>query len=46
MNEGGFHSDEISETDDELVNTEIEERVRLKNKRENDKHVLRVYDKP
>ena len=46
MNEGGFHSDEISKTDDELVNTEIEEHVRPKNKRENDKHVLRVYDKP
>ena len=46
MNEGGFHSDEISETDEELTKKEIERHIRPKNKNEADKHVLRVYDKP
>ncbi|GBC49379.2 uncharacterized protein OCT59_015669 [Rhizophagus irregularis] len=46
FNEGGFHSDEVSETDEELTKKEIEDHVRPKNKIETDKHVLHVYDKP
>lgn len=46
FDEGGFHSDEVSETDEELIKKEIEEHTRPKNKLETDKHVLRVYDKP
>ena len=46
MNEGEYHSDEISETDEDLTNKEIEEHIRPKNKNETDKHVLHVYNKP
>jgi hypothetical protein len=45
INEGGFHSDEISETDDDLTKKEIETSIRPKNKKDTDKHVLHVYDK-
>jgi hypothetical protein len=46
INEGGFHSNEVSETDDELVQKEVDMNVRPKNKKTTDKHVLHVYDKP
>lgn len=39
-----YHSDEISETDEEMAMKEINELVRPKNKL--DKHVIHVYDKP
>src|SRR5215213_7132679 len=45
INEGKFHSDEISETEDDLTHREIEEHNRPKNKTEADKHVLHVYNK-
>ncbi len=40
-----YHSDEVSETDEELYNKEIKEGKRPKNKKEDDKHVLYIYDK-
>ena len=46
MNDGKYHSDEISETDEELTRKELVDHVRPKNKRESDKHVIHVYDKP
>ena len=46
MNEGEYHSDEVSETDEELTKKEIEDHVRPKNKKATDKHVFHVYDKP
>jgi hypothetical protein len=45
FNEGAYHSDEVSETDEELCIKEIDERKRPKNKKETDRHVLHVYDK-
>jgi hypothetical protein len=45
MNRGEYHSNEVSETDEELAQKEIDERTRPKNKKETDKHVLHVYDK-
>ncbi|GBC52298.2 hypothetical protein GLOIN_2v1792170 [Rhizophagus irregularis DAOM 181602=DAOM 197198] len=39
-----YHSDEISETDEEMAMKEINELVRPKNKL--DKHVIHVYNKP
>lgn len=46
MNEGEFHSNEVSETDDELAQEEVNMNIRPKNKKITDKHVLHVYDKP
>ena len=46
IDESGYHSDEISETDNEKTQEEIDEQIRPKNKKESDKHILRVYDKP
>lgn len=43
---GAYHSDEISETDEEKTRQEINERIRPKNKDPSDHHVIRVYDKP
>lgn len=43
---GAYHSDEVSETDDEKTRQEINENIRPKNKDESDHHVIRVYDKP
>jgi hypothetical protein len=43
---GKYHSDEVSETDDEKAQDERSNRIRPKNKDETDLHVLRVYDKP
>jgi len=45
MNEGGFYSDEISETDKKLIKKKIKEHIQSKNKNEVDKHILRIYDK-
>ena len=45
FNEGAYHSDKVSETDEELCIKEIDERKRPKNKKEIDRHVLHVYDK-
>lgn len=44
--DGNYHSDEISETDEERTQKEIEQHIRPKNKGESDKHVIHVYDKP
>ena len=41
-----YHSDEISEMDDEKAQEEIDKKIRPKKKEESDRHVLRVYDKP
>ena len=38
-----YHSDEFSETDDELAQEEIDKDIRPKNKTNN--HVIRVYNK-
>jgi hypothetical protein len=43
---GEYHSDEVSETDNEKAREEISNHIRPKNKDEADLHVLRVYDKP
>ena len=43
---GAYHSDEVSETDDEKTQEEVSRHIRPKNKREPDHHVIRVYDKP
>jgi hypothetical protein len=42
---GAYHSDEISETDEEKAQKEITDHIRPKNKDETDKHVIHVYDK-
>ena len=44
--EGAYHSDEISETDDDKAREEIATHIRPKNKAESDMHVIKVYDKP
>jgi hypothetical protein len=47
INSSKFHSDEASDTDEEKTQAEIEDHIRPKNKKETDnKHVIRVYDKP
>src|SRR5256714_15450771 len=43
---GAYHSDEVSETDDEKTQDEVSRHIRPKNKNESDHHVIRVYDKP
>jgi hypothetical protein len=43
---GAYHSDEVSETDDEKTQKEINDNIRPKNKEEADHHVILVYDKP
>lgn len=45
ISEGGFHSNEVSETDDKLAQKEVDMNIRPKNKKPTDKHVLHVYDK-
>ncbi|CAB4375942.1 unnamed protein product [Rhizophagus irregularis] len=40
-----YHSDKISETDEEKAQKEIMDHIRPKNKDETDKHVIHVYDK-
>jgi hypothetical protein len=42
---GNYHSDEVSETDDERAREEIVQKLRPKRKNENDTHVIHVYDK-
>jgi hypothetical protein len=44
INSKDYHSDEVSETDDEKTQEEIDNEIRPKNK--NNNHVLRVHDKP
>ena len=46
INEGAFHSDEVSESDEELAKKEIDMNIRPINKQPTDKHVIHVYDKP
>lgn len=46
LTDGNYHSDEVSETDDEKVAQEKNQNARPKNKDDTDHHVLRVYDKP
>jgi CRISPR/Cas system CSM-associated protein Csm5 (group 7 of RAMP superfamily) len=43
---GAYHSDEVSDTDEEKAQEEITQNIRPKNKNDNDFHVIRVYDKP
>jgi hypothetical protein len=43
---GAYHSDEVSETDEEKAQEEISQKIRPKNKGESDKYVIHVYDKP
>ena len=43
---GAYHSDEVSETDDEKTQKEVSRHIQLKNKNKSDYHVIRVYDKP
>ena len=43
FNGAKYHSDEVSETDEERTQEEINKNKRLKNKFDN--HVIRVYDK-
>ena len=45
VDNGAYHSDEVSETDEERAQREITAQIRPKNKNETDKHVIRVYDK-
>ena len=42
---GVYHSDEVSETDDEEMLEEVSRRIQPKNKNESDHHVIRVYNK-
>ena len=46
MDNGAYHSDEASETDDEKTQAEINDNIRPKNKADTDHHVIHVYDKP
>ena len=46
IDDGAYHSDEISETDEEKAQDERRNDIRLKNKDDTDNHVVRVYDKP
>jgi hypothetical protein len=46
IEDGNYHSDEASETDQERVQEEISLGIRPKNKSESDNHVIRVYDIP
>src|SRR5207247_10912967 len=43
---GAYHSDEVSEMDDEKTQEEVSRHIRPKNKNESDHHVIRVYNKP
>ncbi|CAG8593304.1 2646_t:CDS:2 [Funneliformis mosseae] len=45
MNKGKYYSDEVSETDKDLCDKEIDQYIRPKNKKKGNKHVLHVYDK-
>ncbi|CAB4496404.1 unnamed protein product [Rhizophagus irregularis] len=44
-NDCGFHSNKVSETDDELTQKEVNMNIWPKNKKPTDKHVLHVYNK-
>ena len=43
---GAYHSDEVSETDDEKTQEEVSRHIRPKNKNESDHHILRLHDGP
>src|SRR5437763_11099357 len=43
---GAYHSDEVSETDNKKTQEEVSRHIRPKNKNESDHHIIRVYDKP
>ena len=42
---GAYHSDEVSELDDEKTQEEVSRHIQPKNKNELDHYVIRVYDK-
>jgi hypothetical protein len=46
MDDSGYHSDEVSETDKEKTRSKKDDDIRLKNKEDVDYHVIQVYDKP
>lgn len=46
INEKGFHSDEVSETDTERTGSERRLKIRPDYKKKDDYHVIHVYDKP
>src|SRR5205085_12419406 len=46
IKKGAYHSEEVSETEDEKTQNEVSIHIRPKNKNESDHHVIRVYDKP
>lgn len=46
IDDSGYHSDEVSETDEEKAGNEVDNDIRPKNKADTDNHVIRVYDKP
>ena len=43
---GAYHSDEVSEMDDEKTQKEINDNIRPKNKEKADHYMILVYDKP
>ena len=46
INDGHYHSDEVSETDDEKASEKVDSHIRPKNKASDNNHVIRIYDKP
>ncbi len=42
---GAYHSDEVSETDNEKTQKEINDNIHPKNKEETDRYVIQVYYK-
>jgi hypothetical protein len=45
ISEGGFHSNEVFETDNELAQKKVDMNIWPKNKKLTNKHVLYVYNK-
>lgn len=45
MDNSMYHSDEVSETDEEKAQDERDDNIRPRNKADTDNHVIRVYDK-
>ena len=46
LNNKDYHFNQISETDNEKAQEEIDKKIRLKKKEDSDKHVLQIYNKP
>jgi hypothetical protein len=46
LDDGAYHSDEVSETNEEKAQNERDNDIRPKNKEDTDHHVIHVYDKP